>query len=152
MTTITMQLESMVARDLSSNRNSRRVRCKVGFVSRGSQYSKLRRERVVAVARPTSRSPVRPCPCPCPSNSIHAVLKSTRNGLRVSSLRFSTWLRIVNPRETPLLRCIVQPRSQRVCLPTLSDSIYTYIYIIYIIYIYIHIGENRSKFTRLRNS
>lgn len=77
-----------------------------------SQYSKLRkRERVVIIiGRPTSRSPfVRP------SNSIHAVLSKVHTS--VPSCLFPSLLHVVAnryPRETPLPRCIVQPRSQRV--------------------------------------
>lgn len=69
-------------------------------------------------------------------------------GLRVSSLRFSTWLRIGILERLLCFDALSNQRSQRVCLPTMSiassDSMPRYIYI--------HIGENRSKFTRLGNS
>lgn len=109
-----MQLESMVARDLSSNRNSRRIRWKVGRIA----------EIAVLEGRTgTGRSGCQahePFPVCVYVRPIRAVLKSTRNGPRVSSLRFIHVVANRYPRETALLRSIVQPRSQRVCLPTMS--------------------------------
>lgn len=91
---------------------------------------------------------MRPCPCPCPSNSIHAVLKSTTvfvsppfaspRGCESVSSRDS-FASMHCPTNDPNAFVYRQCRLHH---PIRCRDIY----------IYIHIGENRSKFTRLGNS